>query len=145
MTASILLSLRERVGAAMPTNDSVLLVEDDGDTREMMAVWLRGEGYRVQEACDGQEALAEHDHPLAEGQRLIEGPAHDGTLSVVLEGTPLPTAITEIAARIDRTIVVEGKSVDLGGRRIVENKTRHRNRNKRPHETNLTDRRNECH
>ena len=41
----------------MPTSDSVLLVEDDGDTREMMAAWLRGEGYRVQEACDGQEAL----------------------------------------------------------------------------------------
>ncbi len=41
----------------MATNDSVLLVEDDGDTREMMALWLRGEGYRVQEARDGQEAL----------------------------------------------------------------------------------------
>jgi len=36
---------------------SILIVEDDDDVRECLAVFLEGEGYRVVEAEDGQQAL----------------------------------------------------------------------------------------
>jgi CheY-like chemotaxis protein len=36
---------------------SILIVEDDDDIREAMAVFLETEGYRVVQARDGEEAL----------------------------------------------------------------------------------------
>jgi CheY-like chemotaxis protein len=41
--------------AAPPT---ILLVEDDLATRELMATWLDAEGYLVHTASNGREALA---------------------------------------------------------------------------------------
>jgi CheY-like chemotaxis protein len=36
---------------------TILVVDDDADTRELMATWLDAEGYRVQTATNGKEAL----------------------------------------------------------------------------------------
>ena len=53
----------------MPQPDNprrtILIVEDVEDTRQMLAVGLRGHGYNVVEAADGREALevAKRDHP----------------------------------------------------------------------------------
>lgn len=44
------------VEAASPRR-RVLLVEDDPEMRELMALALRGDGYEVREAADGLEAL----------------------------------------------------------------------------------------
>jgi DNA-binding response OmpR family regulator len=38
---------------------TILLVEDDADTRDLMTAWLHAEGYRVRTARNGREALAE--------------------------------------------------------------------------------------
>jgi CheY-like chemotaxis protein len=37
---------------------TVLLVEDDPDTRDLMETWLSAAGYRVRTASDGRQALA---------------------------------------------------------------------------------------
>ena len=47
-----------------PGRRNVLVVEDDELTREVVTLMLEGQGYAVQEAGDGQEAL----------DRLREGP-----------------------------------------------------------------------
>ncbi|HEX8686632.1 MAG TPA: response regulator [Pyrinomonadaceae bacterium] len=36
---------------------TVLVVEDYDDARELMSIWLKGSGYRVVEARDGEEAV----------------------------------------------------------------------------------------
>ncbi|HEY2149543.1 MAG TPA: response regulator [Vicinamibacterales bacterium] len=36
---------------------TILVVEDDPDTRELMTAWLDAEGYRVRTATNGKEAL----------------------------------------------------------------------------------------
>src|SRR5437773_1222460 len=41
------------------TSDRILVVEDDPDARDEMALVLRSEGYDVAAAGDGEEALAE--------------------------------------------------------------------------------------
>lgn len=42
----------------MSRRPTILLVEDDPETRALMRTWLHGEGYRVRSACNGSEALA---------------------------------------------------------------------------------------
>jgi CheY-like chemotaxis protein len=41
------------------TNQSVLLVEDDGDLRAVLSAMLAHTGYQVRTACDGVSALRE--------------------------------------------------------------------------------------
>jgi len=43
------------------TNAAILLVEDDGDTRRQLALFLEHHGYRVTEAADAASALASFD------------------------------------------------------------------------------------
>ena len=43
----------------MLTNQSVLLVEDDGDLRAVLSAMLAHTGYQVRTACDGVSALRE--------------------------------------------------------------------------------------
>src|SRR5687768_15081064 len=38
-------------------NQTVLVVEDYDDARELISMWLKGSGYRVIEARDGAEAI----------------------------------------------------------------------------------------
>jgi len=42
---------------AVPSLPTILLVEDDPDTRRYMVTWLEMEGYRVHAASNGREAL----------------------------------------------------------------------------------------
>lgn len=42
----------------MTGSPTILLVEDDPDTRRYMVTWLEGEGYDVRVAKNGREALA---------------------------------------------------------------------------------------
>jgi CheY-like chemotaxis protein len=42
----------------MSTRGTVLVVDDDLDFRDLMATWLRNEGFEVQLAANGKEALA---------------------------------------------------------------------------------------
>lgn len=61
----------------------ILLAEDDGEFRELLSWRLRGAGYEVTEASDGQELL----------ERLIEGHEHDGRhdpFDVVLSDINMP-------------------------------------------------------
>jgi CheY-like chemotaxis protein len=46
---------------------TVLVVDDDADIREMMALYLHAHGYRTRTAANGFEALAvlKHDRPSA--------------------------------------------------------------------------------
>ncbi len=37
--------------------ETILIAEDDGDSRSMLRTFLELEGYRVLEACDGEEAV----------------------------------------------------------------------------------------
>ena len=41
-----------------PREVSVLVIDDDGETRDMLSVMLERAGYSVATACDGLEALA---------------------------------------------------------------------------------------
>ncbi len=50
----------------------VLLVEDDPEMRELMALTLRGDGYDVQEAADGAEALRVLGTSAADGPERID-------------------------------------------------------------------------
>ncbi|HVD78722.1 MAG TPA: response regulator, partial [Vicinamibacteria bacterium] len=44
-------------GDASPRSARILVVEDNEDVRQMMAVALQTHGYSVAEAADGEEAL----------------------------------------------------------------------------------------
>jgi len=48
----------------MPS-ETVLVVDDEANIREIVRVYLEHEGFSVMEACDGEDALAivEHKHP----------------------------------------------------------------------------------
>jgi two-component system response regulator VanR len=41
----------------MRTSPTILVAEDWGDIRDLITLWLKGEGYRVLEAADGREAV----------------------------------------------------------------------------------------
>ena len=45
----------------MERQESLLLVEDEHGLRRLVAQFLRGSGYRVVEACDGQEGVERFD------------------------------------------------------------------------------------
>ncbi|HKJ16074.1 MAG TPA: response regulator [Xanthomonadales bacterium] len=47
-------------------NQRVLIVEDDSDTREMMALWLKNAGWKVTTAVDGREGLEAWDSAPAD-------------------------------------------------------------------------------
>src|SRR4051794_37211582 len=83
----------------MPMNRrTVLVVEDDADSREVLAEFLRIEGYLVVQATDGVEALAQLQHALPDVVLLdLQMPNLDG--GAVLRwlqanAAGLPVAIT---------------------------------------------------
>jgi two-component system response regulator VicR len=51
----------------MPARPTILVVDDDPETRELMVIWLVIEGYLVHTACNGREALVmlETERPSA--------------------------------------------------------------------------------
>jgi CheY-like chemotaxis protein len=87
----------------MPVGNRILVVEDDDDTRELMAELLRTEGYAVDVASNGSVALehlrkgevpalvvADMHMPIMNGrellQRLRDEPSLAGVPVVILSG-----------------------------------------------------------
>ncbi len=81
--------------AAGPTRPTILLVEDEGSLREILAHILEQEGYRVLAAANGREALTLLQHhlpalvisdlmmPVVDGHELLE------RLDVLLPSVPV--------------------------------------------------------
>jgi CheY-like chemotaxis protein len=100
----------------------ILLVEDDDDTRELMAMALGGEGFAVEQAADAREALAhlssapfdlvitDYDMPVKTGAAMLKEAAARGLLgsaaAVVITAHPDPEGVEEIE--------VLRKPIDLG-------------------------------
>jgi CheY-like chemotaxis protein len=104
--------------ARTPSARRVLLVEDDHDTRELLAGFLRATGYDVEEAADGQDALAailrqapsllitDCNLPHMSGNELVEILALDDRLrlipTIVISArnqTTLPANVTMFLAK----------------------------------------------
>jgi PAS domain S-box-containing protein len=68
---------RQPVGEASGGAETVLLVEDDDNVRELIAVELRGRGYTVVEASNGSEAI-------------LKGKMHEGQIDLLLSDVILP-------------------------------------------------------
>lgn len=78
---------------------TVLVVEDDADTREALVEALRGPGFDLREAADGESAREHLD------------PAPDVVLlDFRLPGTDTQTLLAEFQARGSRVIVLTGDS-----------------------------------
>jgi two-component system chemotaxis response regulator CheY len=100
----------------------ILLVEDDEDTRELMAMALRGEGFAVEEATDAAEALkrlaasafdlviTDYDMPVQTGAAMLHEAARRGLL-----GSAAALVITAHPEHegVD-TMEVLRKPIDLG-------------------------------
>lgn len=95
---------REGVAAGRATNLTALLAEDEPNEREMLAGFLRLQGYRVDTAADGLEALeylesnekpsvvlVDMRMPRCDGltaiRRIRENPAFDGTKIFAISGS----------------------------------------------------------
>jgi CheY-like chemotaxis protein len=55
----------------MPRHPTILLVEDDAATRNLMETWLHAEGYRVRTARNGREALTVLENEIP-GAMLVD-------------------------------------------------------------------------
>jgi CheY-like chemotaxis protein len=76
-------------------HSTILVVEDEEDSRESLREFLELEGYRVETAVDGQDALAKLDRladdlcvmlldlimPVMDGWQLLERLRNDGRLA----------------------------------------------------------------
>lgn len=94
----------------------VLIVEDDAELREVMGLALESEGYNVESASDGREALErlrggtkpclillDLMMPVMNGWQFRDEQVHDPTLAdipvvVVSAATDLPTRATDLHA-----------------------------------------------
>ena|SRR5579859_7236731 len=85
----------------------LLVVDDDEDIRELVARILRKEGYQVQTAGDGEEAMA-----------LIQREPIDLVVSDVnmpgMDGLSLLKMVKAIAGEIPVVLVTAGGSLDAG-------------------------------
>jgi CheY-like chemotaxis protein len=100
----------------------ILVVEDDEDTRELMALALAGEGFAVEQAADAREALAhlasgtfdlvvtDYDMPVQTGAAMLKEAAERGLLgsaaAVVVTAHPDPVGVEDVE--------VIRKPIDLG-------------------------------
>jgi CheY-like chemotaxis protein len=95
----------------------VLLVEDDVDSREMLAMWLELDGYRVLQAGNGAEALRvlaeaaiprpslillDVEMPVMDGERFREIQEHDADLGGI------PVALISASPRADEVAARHG-------------------------------------
>ena len=102
-----------RIGLEMNGNGiHILLVEDDASVREAIGAFLRDEGFDVQTARDGQEAIdtlkagtdlviADLMMPNVDGRELLRwvGQNHSGTATILMTGYgTIPQAVEAIKA-----------------------------------------------
>jgi two-component system OmpR family response regulator len=74
-----MLLLKERATTAMSTNGRVLIVEDDPDIREMVAEYLGGQGYEVDQAESGSDMRETIERHLPDVVLLdVRLPGEDG-------------------------------------------------------------------
>jgi CheY-like chemotaxis protein len=114
------------VNAPAPYMPTVLVVEDDKDSREMLCEYLRRNGYNAAEAADGQEALGQLDEvrnlclilldvmmPGMNGwQFRAQQRAHNrfGDVPVVILTAHPPSSLESSAVGVDRVLT---KPIDL--------------------------------
>jgi len=93
----------------------VLLVEDDVDSREMLAMWLELDGFRVLQAGNGEEALRvlaeagvprpamillDLEMPVMDGERFREIQEHDTEIGrIPVAWISASPRVEEVAAR----------------------------------------------
>lgn len=101
----------------------LLLVEDDADTRELVAESLRGAGYDVEEAADGRDALAaimrecpmllitDCNMPNMSGNELVEHLALDERLcsipAIVISAVKQPPMPANVIAFLAKPFKME--------------------------------------
>jgi two-component system, OmpR family, response regulator len=74
-----MLAITERLTTAMSTNGRVLIVEDDPDIREMVAEYLCGQGYEVDQAESGSDMRETIERHLPDVVLLdVRLPGEDG-------------------------------------------------------------------
>lgn len=93
----------------------VLIAEDDGVSRRLLAVSLRQWGYEVVEACDGDEAWDQLGKPNAPNLAILDWmmPGIGGLelcRRVREAASPSPAYLILLTARADRADIVEGLS-----------------------------------
>jgi two-component system response regulator CpxR len=100
----------------------VLLVEDDTDSREMLAMWLELDGYRVLQAENGAEALRvlaeagvprpamillDLEMPVMDGERFLEIQERDAQFGgIPVAWISASPRVEEVAARHRRLPVL---------------------------------------
>jgi two-component system chemotaxis response regulator CheY len=100
------------VTRSAPSVGRILVVEDDEDTRELMTVALRAEGFAVEQAADAAEGLAclasgaydlvvtDYDMPVKTGAAMLKEAAAQGLLgsasAVVVTAHPAPEGVEDL-------------------------------------------------
>ena len=97
---------------ARPSDETILLVEDDEPIRRLLHHALESQGYRLLEACDGREALgllATHDGPIDLLVTDVVMPHMDGfMLSERLGASHPETRVLFLSGQADRSVAVRG-------------------------------------
>lgn len=103
---------RTQRDAAAPPGARILVVEDDEDTRELMSLALRAEGFSVEKAADADEGLAhlssgpfdlvitDYDMPVRTGASMLKEAAGRGLLgsaaAILVTAHPEPVGVDDI-------------------------------------------------
>ena len=109
-------STPEETGTAVPTergNETLLLVEDQQAVRSYAGAALKGYGYRVIEACDGNEAIAAAENYAGEIHLLLSDVVMPG-----ISGKDLAERLKEVRPGL-KVLFMSGYTADVIAQRGV--------------------------
>jgi CheY-like chemotaxis protein len=86
----------------------ILVVEDDPDTRELMTWWLDAEGYDVQTATNGQEALTLLQREAPPSAMLVD------LMMPVMDGAELRRQVQRMPAVSSVPFILVSASLNAG-------------------------------